>query len=250
LDVGGRRLYLRCAGDGGPIVIMEAGLASPSTDWDKVTPGISRLARVCVYDRAGVGKSDPAPRPRDGRQVVDDLHSLLAKSSERPPYVLVGHSFGGLFAVMYAGSYPEEVAGMVLVDSSHEDQTRRFEALMTPEQLRQSRERRANNAEGVNTSDERERVRALNWRTDIPVVVLVHGMVTKDMTPPGWSDEQVARRELVWRELQNDLARRSPRGRVVIAARSGHYIQSDQPELVVSAVREVVHSVRKRKRRR
>jgi hypothetical protein len=139
---------------------------------------------------------------------------------------------------------------VVLVDSSHEEQTRRFEALMTPEQLRQSRERRANNAEGVNTSDERERVRALNWRTDIPLVVLVHGVVTKDMTAPGWSDEQLARRELVWRELQNDFARRSPRGRVVIAAGSGHYIQNDQPELVVSAVREVVHSVRRRKRGR
>jgi len=245
-DVGGRRLYMRCAGNRGPTVIMEAGLASPSSDWDKVTPGISRLTRVCVYDRAGVGKSDPAPGPRDGRQVVSDLHTLLAKNSLRPPYVLVGHSFGGLFAIMYANTYPKDVAGMVLVDSSHEDQMRRFEALMTPEQVRQSRERRATNAEGVNTSEERERVRALNWRSDMPLVVLVHGAVGKDMTPPGWTDEQVARRELVWRELQNDLARRSPRGRVVIAAKSGHYIQNDQPELVVNAVSEVVRSARRR----
>ena len=135
---------------------------------------------------------------------------------------------------------------MVLVDSSHEDQMRRFEELMTPEQVRQSRERRANNAEGVNTSEERERVRALNWRSDLPMVVLAHGVLGKDMTPPGWSDEQVARRELAWREMQNDFARRSPRGRLVVAAKSGHYIQNDQPELVVSAVREVVHSVRRR----
>jgi pimeloyl-ACP methyl ester carboxylesterase len=229
---------------------MEAGLASPSSDWDKVTPGISRFARVCVYDRAGVGKSDPAPKPREGRQVVDDLHALLLNSSERPPYILVGHSFGGLFAVMYAASHPREVAGVVLVDSSHEEQTRRFEALMTPEQVRQSRERRATNAEGVDTSAERERVRALNWRSDVPLVVLVHGVVTKDMIAPGWSEEQVARRESVWRELQDDFARRSPKGRVVIAAKSGHYIQNDQPDLVVGVVKEVVRSVRRSRKGR
>ncbi|HEX5706176.1 MAG TPA: hypothetical protein VFX96_02700, partial [Pyrinomonadaceae bacterium] len=143
-------------------------------------------------------------------------------------------------------TFPREVAGMVLVDASHEEQTRRFEALMTPEQLAESRARRVSHAEGFDAAEVRARVAASRWRARIPLVVLVHGRLGKEMTPPGWSEEQLAARERVWRELQEDWARRSTRGRLVVAERSGHYIQNDQPELVVEAVREVVWAVRGR----
>lgn len=247
VDVGGYKLYVRCAGRGGPTVVLEAGASSPSSDWDKVAPEVSRFARVCRYDRANVGKSEAAPKPRTGAKVAEDLHTLLGKTGEPAPYVLVGHSFGGMYNVLYAATYPNEVAGVVMVDSSHEEQFKRFEALMTPEQLEQSRARRANLPEGVDMTAARAEVAALRWRADIPLVVLVHGVVTKDMTPPGWSEEQLAARERVWREMQQDLARRSPRGEVVIAEKSGHYVQQDQPELVIDAVRRVVESVRKQK---
>jgi pimeloyl-ACP methyl ester carboxylesterase len=152
-----------------------------------------------------------------------------------------------MFNVLYAALYPKEVAGLVLVDSSHEEQFERFEALMTPEQVEQSRARRASMPEGVDTTAVRAEVAALRWRADIPLVVLVHGVVMKDMIPPGWSEQQLAERERVWRELQQEMARRSPQGRVIIAEKSGHYIQNDQPDLVIDAVRRVVESVRSRK---
>jgi pimeloyl-ACP methyl ester carboxylesterase len=247
VDVGGYRLHVRCSGSGSPTVVLEAGAASPSSDWDKVMPGLSRFTRVCGYDRAGVGRSEAAPQPRTGARVAEDLRALLGRIGEPAPYVLVGHSFGGMFGVLYAGLYPKEVAGLVLVDSSHEEQFKRFEALMTPEQLEQSRARRASRPEGVDTTAVRAEVAALRWRADIPLVVLVHGVVTKDMTPPGWSAQQLAERERVWREMQQEMARRSPQGRVIIAEKSGHYIQNDQPDLVIDAVRRVVESVRSRK---
>ncbi|HEX5705980.1 MAG TPA: alpha/beta hydrolase, partial [Pyrinomonadaceae bacterium] len=102
VDVGGCRLFVRCAGEGAPTVVMEAGLASPSTDWDKVAPEVSRTTRVCTYDRAGAGRSDAPAKPRAPLKVVEDLRALLARRGERPPFVLVGHSFGGLFAALYA----------------------------------------------------------------------------------------------------------------------------------------------------
>ncbi len=247
IDVGGYRLHVRCAGSGSPTVVLEAGASSPSSDWDKVMPGVSRITRVCRYDRAGLGKSEAAPKPRTGERVTEDLRALLGKLGEPAPYVLVGHSFGGMFGVRYAARYPQEVAGLVLVDSSHEEQFIRFEALMTPEQLEQSRARRASMPEGVDLAAVRAELAALRWRADIPLVVLVHGVVMKDMIPPGWSAQQLAERERVWRELQQEMARRSPQGRLVIAEKSGHYIQNDQPDLVIDAVRRVVESVRGRK---
>lgn len=245
VDVGGYRLHVRCAGSGGPTVVLEAGASSPSSDWDKVAPEVARFARVCRYDRANVGRSEASPKPRAGAKVVEDLHALLGKIGEPAPYVLVGHSLGGMFSVYYAATYPREVSGLVLVDSSHEEQIKRFEALMTPEQRAQSRARLAALPEGVDSVKVREEVGARRWRADIPLVVLAHGVVNKDMKPPGWSEAQLAERERVWRELQQDLARRSPRGELVVAGKSGHYVQNDEPELVIEAIKSVVESVRK-----
>jgi pimeloyl-ACP methyl ester carboxylesterase len=245
VDVRDRRLYIKCMGKGSPTVILEAGLGGSSADWDKVTPAVGKFTRVCSYDRAGRGKSDPAPQPRTGQQIIDDLRTLLANAGESGPYVLVAHSFGGMYAILYANKYSTDIVGMVLVDSSHEDQTARYEAIMTPEQVKQSRERRAKNAEGVDTDAIREEVKAARWRTDIPLYVLVHGRVTPDMIPPGWSSAQMAIRQQVWREMQADLARRSSNSKMVIAEKSGHYIQDDQPELVIDAIKQVVVSARK-----
>jgi pimeloyl-ACP methyl ester carboxylesterase len=183
--------------------------------------------------------------PRTGQQIIKELRTLLANAGITGPYVLVAHSFGGMYAILYANKYSTDIVGMVLVDSSHEDQTARYEAIMTPEQVGQSRERRAKNAEGVDTDAIREEVKASRWRTSIPLYVLVHGRVTPDMIPPGWSSEQMAKRQQVWRELQADLARRSSNSRMVIAEKSGHYIQDDQPELVIDAIKQVVVSARK-----
>jgi pimeloyl-ACP methyl ester carboxylesterase len=117
VDIGGRDLFLHCTGEGSPTVILEAGFGDTSDIWDKVQPGVARTTRVCSYDRAGMGQSDPPPTDvRTFGEVVADLHALLTAAGVPAPYVLVGNSIGGLFVRLYAGTYPEETAGLVLVD--------------------------------------------------------------------------------------------------------------------------------------
>ncbi|HVC73653.1 MAG TPA: alpha/beta fold hydrolase [Mycobacteriales bacterium] len=117
-DVGGHRLHLNCTGTGGPTVVLENGLGEISPLWSGITARVAGTSRVCAYDRAGQGWSDDAAHPQDGLAVVADLHTLLARAGESGPYVLVGHSSGGAYAMTYAARYPEQVAGMVLLDSS------------------------------------------------------------------------------------------------------------------------------------
>ncbi len=117
-DVGGYRLHLNCTGSGSPTVVLENGGGETSPFWSRITPVVGRVTRVCAYDRAGQGWSDDAPHPQDGRQVAADLHTLLDRAGEHGPYVLVGHSTGGTYALTYAARYPTDVAGMVLLDSA------------------------------------------------------------------------------------------------------------------------------------
>jgi pimeloyl-ACP methyl ester carboxylesterase len=118
IDVGGHRLHLHCTGSGGPTVVLEPGGGAMSSNLGWITPGVARDTRVCVYDRAGRGWSEPTTTPQDGAQIAADLHTLLHRAHIPGPYVLAGHSFGGLYALTFADRYPDEVAGMVLVDST------------------------------------------------------------------------------------------------------------------------------------
>src|SRR5262245_50984185 len=121
VDVGGWRLHLDCAGTGSPAVVFASGSGDFSFDWALVQPEVARSARACAYDRAGDAWSDPGPIPCTLRQEAYELHTLLERAGIAPPYVLVGHSYGGLLVRVYAERYPAEVAGMVLVDATHED---------------------------------------------------------------------------------------------------------------------------------
>ena len=118
----GVSLNLNCVGQGTPTVVLDSGLGVPAAGWDLVMPDIAKFARVCSYDRAGYGWSGAGPMPRTSEQIVKELHALLAASGEKGPYVLVGHSFGGFNVRVYADKYPADVAGLALVDTSHEDQ--------------------------------------------------------------------------------------------------------------------------------
>jgi pimeloyl-ACP methyl ester carboxylesterase len=122
VDVGTHRLHINCSGRGSPTVVLESGNGGMSAHWTNVQQEAARTTRVCAYDRAGLGWSEPGPEPRDARQVSGELQTLLANAGIEGPYVLVGHSYGGLYARMYADRYPGEVAGVVLVDSSHPEQ--------------------------------------------------------------------------------------------------------------------------------
>ena len=127
IDIGGYRLHLYCLGEsinGSPTVVLEQGLGGVSPAWALVQPEVAKVTRVCAYDRAGLGWSDPAPKgtSRDGQEVASELHTLLQKAGIPGPYVMVGHSFGGLYTLFFAHQYPEDVVGVVLLESSHPDQ--------------------------------------------------------------------------------------------------------------------------------
>jgi pimeloyl-ACP methyl ester carboxylesterase len=123
VDIGGYRLHIYCQGTGDPAVVMLAGGGDFSFDWSLVQPGVARFTRACAYDRAGLAWSDLGPTPRTMRQDAHELHLLLERSGVKGPVVLVGHSVGGLIARVYVDRYPGTVAGLVLVDSTHEDTT-------------------------------------------------------------------------------------------------------------------------------
>jgi len=131
VQAGSTRMNIDCSGQGSPTVILESGSGGPSVDWLMVQPEVATFSRVCSYDRAGYGWSDSGPEPRSSLQIAHELKQLLLAASEKGPYVLVGHSMGGYDIRVYTGQYPNDVAGMVLVDASHEDQDRR-----APESIR------------------------------------------------------------------------------------------------------------------
>lgn len=122
VNMGGRTLNLYCSGQGNPTVVFETGGNDTGYDWSLLQPKIAQFTRACWYDRAGVGWSDPPPEPRTSTSVVRDLHELLSRAGVAPPYVLVGASIGGEYARVYTSRYPPEVAGLVLLDSSHPEQ--------------------------------------------------------------------------------------------------------------------------------
>src|SRR5687768_7101768 len=121
VDVGGHRLHLLCAGSGAPTVVLESGLGQGAAYWGWISDAFARDTRVCVYDRAGRGWSDPAPDGQDGIAVAEDLHILLDRAQVPDPFVLVGHSSGAQYVRIFAGRYPEQVAGMVLIDGQPAD---------------------------------------------------------------------------------------------------------------------------------
>jgi pimeloyl-ACP methyl ester carboxylesterase len=243
IDVGGYRLHVNCAGDpgqGSPTVVMDAGGFDSSETWNKVEPEIAKFARVCVYDRAGLGKSERRPNPSyPSQEVVKDLHILLVNAHIAPPFVLVGHSFGGMNVRLYASQHPREVVGMVLVDSVHEDEMNRWVAMMPPEIKQQMPD--SDKAVLARLAVSEAQVRAAHWHSDIPLVVLTHGVVSPD---DYGIPSMIAKGEELRLEMQGALASLSSRSKHIIAERSGHYIQRDQPKLVIDSIRQIVEATR------
>lgn len=248
VDVGGRRLYIKCSGEerkGLPVVVMDAGMGNTSDVWSLVQSQVAQFARVCSYDRAGMGKSDREPKAHSSQDVVDDLHQLLANAGVNPPYVLVGHSLGGMNVRLYANYYPKEVVGMVLVDSTHEEENDRMLALLPPEILKKAKpeDMMIRSTENIDFNRSVAQLRAANWRNDFPLVVLTRGSAT--LNPNDYAVPALASKfEEIRLELQKELVRRSSRGKQIIAEKSGHNIHRDQPELVIGAISRVVEEAK------
>jgi len=265
---GAWRQHINCTGQGGPTVVLAAGLGGTSLEWARVQPLLAGFVRVCSFDRAGYGWSDRRPTPRTALASVVELELLLRDASVPAPYVLVGHSFGGLTVRLYASRNPERVAGMILIDSTHEDQFRRFdEAGFTtaaprsagfvisnletipdnlPHSLRTLAQQMALSPPTVMTlySELRhmrvsvEQIRQWQRSHDIPTTVVAHDSLRKARTA------QQKGRARVWLNLQKQLSERTPEGKLVIANQSGHHVHLDEPDLVVDAIRDTIAEAR------
>jgi pimeloyl-ACP methyl ester carboxylesterase len=244
ISVGDRRIAVYCDGTPGrsPTVILIPAGGSTAKDWAMVQPGVSGFSRVCSYDHASHGESDKAPGALQSvDEVVEDLHGWLKASREKAPFILVSHSISGLYARRFVTRFPGEVAGLVFVDSSHEEQALRLHEI---------------DPQGPGLDDVTARLgyyvkpgERLQWRTDLPLIVLGRGMPSPRKARDGsnsqtnrMTEEQFAAWDRIWRAFQEDLANRSTHGEFRLAEKSGHFIQRDQPELVIQAIRDVSQS--------
>ena len=242
-DVGGHSLYLECAGSGSPTVVLEAGFGGASQDWANVAPALGLTTRTCAYDRAGLGASDPIPGVHDPRDEVRDLARLLRRARIPSPYVLVGHSYGGLLVRLFAHAHPHETGGVVLVDALGRNAYRRELAAWPPSiapvlrrQLAAPVYQGIDVRPGVALDD---RIRSLG---DVPLIVITaaHERQLAGGVPP-WLYRRGMR---LWSRMQAELARLSGDRAHVVALRSDHFVQDDQPDVVIRAVEAVVRAER------
>ncbi len=296
VDVNGIQMRLDCRGSGSPTVVLEAGLGGSSTTWMRIQDEVAKFTRVCSYDRAGYGWSDSVREAMSPQRVAEMLHALLENGGESPPFLMVGHSFGGIYVRTFTAEYPQDVVGMVLVDSSHENQSQQV-----PPELVDDFEK-LSNAQSISTlilqiaepiglvrafkfldasfnsfqltEEEKERMLAEMYRTvyiganvregemssaysgqpeplgDMPLIVLSQKMdaqklfepyppaIQSQLTMERWQQEAD-----IYNEMQDELAALSTRGERIIVEDSGHFIQLDQPQVVIDAIREVFGQV-------
>ena len=267
--IGTHRLHLYCKGIGSPTILVDSGMGSLALEWINLQQHLSPHVKVCLYDRAGYGWSDTGPMPRTSEQIANELYFLIQASEMRGPFVLVGHSFGGYNMRLFASKHPEMVAGLVLVDSSHPDQFSRMhidpraeirglvdhQGKRTrytvsqpvfpsnyPQQIKFLAHRmlssRKSNMTRLNEQfyfeQSAEQVKQAGTFPNIPLVVLTHGQQV-------WPANQTGQKmESIWSELQQELSYLSTVSLQIIAKSSGHAIHLDQPELVSSAILNIV----------
>ncbi len=234
IDVGGHSLNLRIGGHGSPAVIFEGGFGEGIAGWSLVQKEIANFAQTVSYDRAGLGQSELGPKPRSARQIATELHTALQNAGVKPPYVLVGHSLGGPYVRVFSDLYPKEVAGMVLLDPSQEDfddwtkahpdgKQKQVDAQIAkaPEGLR---------AEWAGIDEAYAQARAAKLPAGIPVTLITAGL----------QENVPAEARAAWIEKHNEWIAKVPRGKHLFAEKSGHFIQLQEPIMVINAIREIV----------
>ena len=268
VDIGdGRKMFLECRGEGGPTVILVSGYRNDADIWDSdaidpasgqtaVLPGVAGFTRVCAFDRPGTvldgenfSRSDPVPMPRTAQDVVTDFHDLLQAAGVPGPYVLAGHSFGGLFSRLYASTYPEEVAGLIMVDSLPEtipdhlapDEWPHYRNAiqLVPEALARYADLETLDVDASFTQM-RDAAETTPFQ-DKPLVVITRtepfGIPEESL---GFSPDTL---EQAWLAAQMDLIALTPDAHHLVADQSAHYVQITQPDVVIAAIRSVVDAV-------
>jgi pimeloyl-ACP methyl ester carboxylesterase len=244
IDVGAYRLYYRCMGAGAPAVILEAGWGDVGETWHLVQPEVAKYTQVCAYDRVGLGRSDPGPEPPTYLHAVNDLHALLENASIGPPYILVGHSLGGMYMLLYTDRYADEVVGLVLVDSSHPESFGRSAAVLPPETPNESESLRFYREWFTGYRRDptlRSELLEPGSLGDLPLVVLTAMNKQRPEDLPAGLNEQFNQ---IWLELQQELALLSTNSVHVVSEVSEHFIQHDEPELVIEAILNLLLEVR------
>ncbi len=264
---GGRRMYLECRGTGSPTVVFEAGSGNAADMWSEngaaywsesnpgasgisVLPAVAQLTRVCAYDRPNTNlafdepsRSDPVQVPRTLDALVADLHALLSAAEVPGPYVLVGHSMGGMAARLFASTYPDEVAGFVSVDAAYESYYEAYEQLLRSEQYQSP----MGEIDVLGAAARMNEARIAQPLHRMPMVVFEHSRDRARFPNPFGlpPDYPIDALEAAFQAAQDDLASLVPGTEHVIADESEHYIQLAQPELVIEAIDAVVEAVRR-----
>lgn len=245
IDIGGYSLFIKCTGEGNPTIVFDSGWGMQYASWYGVTNIIDKTTHTVLYSRAGMGSSDKSPLDRTCETKTEELHKLLEASHIKGPYILVGHSLGGFVVRLFAAKYPDEVAGIVLVDASHEEFGNRIIGNMTEEEKKaeQEYEARINKSAApdgnyIDIEKSVEQVRKVrNAIKDIPLTVIV--------AQQSIESKQYGNKGEIWMELQKELASLSTKSKLIIAKNSSHNVPGDEPEVIADALLEMLDTVRK-----
>jgi pimeloyl-ACP methyl ester carboxylesterase len=272
IDIGrGRKIYLQCRGSGSPTVVLVAGIKASAGDWNIAKPSeptvfaaVAKFTRVCAYDRPGTpvgekpSRSDPVAQPTTAEDAVSDLHALLSAAGVARPYVLVGHSYGGLVVRLFASTYPGDVSGLVLVDALAEG----LRDAETPEQWAIQRKLMEGDIreslrlypalERIDPDRSFDQVRAASPLRPLPLIVLsadrpwgpqVPSMIAAGVLPADVPPDSGYVTDAAQKQAQGRLAKLVPNAKHITNTNSGHEIHKEQPQRVIDAIREVVEAV-------
>jgi len=242
VDIGVATLHIRCLGKGSPTVMLDSGPGDMWIVWQRVMLDVAKFTRVCAYDRAGLGESLRGPKPRTSQQMANELAALLDKGKIQGPYVLVSHATSNWIDRLYTAQHHEQVAALVFVSPFHEDMISGTLAILTPYPTDLARARReiANQGEGQSVDDwltSADQVRAAGNLGNLPLVLLARSAFTSTEPHGAQIDAMLAKQEQQLLALSTNSTR-------LVAEKSGHFIQRDQPQTVVDAIKLAIQMIK------